>query len=1354
MYFSPLDIRRIIYPRASGLITFDRESERAAAGRRASGKKAKKPKAKTKPIVKKPEAKKPKAQTEKEFKAKFMAKATRNLGQGDGGLFAKAKKDADAAWNNQSKPKPVAPPKPKPVAPPKPKPIVPKPAPKPPVAPVQPTPTPPVAPVQPTPGPKPRPPKPGIPYMPPVQPYPQPLQPGSQPAIPEELISPGGPTPMPDPNRPRPPNPFLTRPQPAVMPETGKPGTQPITYDPMPGVVGQPMPGIGGQLPNTGQPLMPDQMPDPTAQPTVAKPAPTVTTVDDYYDAQQPTGTGPTIGTGVANTLGGIMGGGSGGQNRPITQIRMPPSLIPPKLQAFLDANKASMQGDMDQAKKDQQVVLAKYNVKPGEQPTPEISAAISKEMEALPSVKNIKAKQKQSEAELQNMPEYQTMQTERENLLKSGQDKAALQNQQLQAQLGNQTAPIRSATPDGTELDNYTQSAKPVSFDEQMAQFTDIPTDDGSRGAYYNQQNQMRQEQPGQANTNVTDMRARSPEEVQAEYQAAQQQQQQQGADVGRNLNNMTTQQQQQGQQQDATTDPVPSDREATLNTNMQKVTDIQTELNTLSNDPILSEVDEEGQPTEAAKAAQQKITAAQTRLQAANVEAQNAQAQANLPRNIAKRDLTNKAITDPASLAKQSEVAKVDVQAEQFIKKGTGQAGPADQANTTVGGPADQTAAPDQVDVTKVDPTMVTDKAKEEADKVKGATGEVSTEVEAQEGELSDEAKADGQKFDQKNIDTIEGGTRKVTAEEEVIAQGGDEEAVKTKIAQANVPDNIKAAQTKVQPEELPDAAQIKEADMAQAKAAVDEDGLDERMVAARLEAFTVDAGTLAEAAQGDVKAQDTVQGQLSSLMASFDDGTPAWAAGAMRAANSAMASRGMGGSSMAGAAIFQAAMESALPIAMQDAQTFSQMNMANLNNRQQVSLSNAAAQQGLKLQNLSNEQQAALQNSTNSFSLQSQNLSNTQQTMLANAQIKASLQGQNLSNQQQSNLVQAARYAEVSNLNLNNRQQAVLQDNSNAMSVELANLNTKQQAYLANAQLEAALQGKQIDNRQQAAIMNASKFSDANNLTFTAQEQAKVHNSELMKTIGLAELNSAQAATLQNAAATASMDMANLSNRQQAQVQNAQNFLAMDMANLSNDQQAVMFKAQAVQTALLSDQAADNAAKQFNAASQNQADQFMAGLTTDVAKFNTAQVNAAKQFDAGEINATEKFNAQMKNQRTEFNSKNALIVSQANAQWRQNIATLDQAAQNDSNMLLAKSQNAFTQSTVDQIWQRERDIMSMAWKSSESESDRIVSIITQQLANDGSLDVAKLKAQAEAGAGIGAGIFGIISALIPGL
>lgn len=621
-----------------------------------------------------------------------------------------------------------------------------------------------------------------------------------------------------------------------------------------------------------------------------------------------------------------------------------------------------------------------------------------------------------------------------------------------------------------------------------------------------------------------------------------------------------------------------------------------------------------------------------------------------------------------------------------------------------------------PDPTVTETYEATSVEDKARTEAEKVEGAEGELSdgSTFEGAEGELSEDAKADGVDFDPKRIKEYVAGKRTVDSKELADAQGLDEEGVKVKIAQAEVPDNIIAAQTKVKPEELPDAAQIKESDMAQAANVTDEGGLDAPAVAAKLEKFTVDAETLAQAAQGDVDAQSTVQGQLSSLMKDFDDGTPAWAAGAIRAANQAMLSRGMGGSTMAASAILQAAMESALPIATQDAQTFATMNMQNLNNRQQVALSNAAAQQGLALQNLNNEQQAMLQNSTNSFSLQSQNLSNVQQTTLANAQIKAALQGQNLSNQQQANIVEAARYAEVSNLNLNNKQQGILQDNANTMQIEVANLNAKQQAYVVNAQLEAALQGKQIDNKQQVAIQNAARYADANNLTFTAQEQAKINNSELMKTIGLAELSSEQAATLQNAAAVASMDMANLSNEQQAKVANAQAFLSMDMANLNNNQQAIMFKGQAMQQALLSDQASENAAKQFNASSENQTKQFMANLNTQVQQFNVAQKNATNQFNAGEENAVKKFNTEIENQRDQFNAKNQLVIAQANAEWRQGVELTNTAAQNAANAADALASNNMTQATLDQVWQRERDMLDYAFKASESAENRALQIV----------------------------------------
>jgi hypothetical protein len=164
-----------------------------------------------------------------------------------------------------------------------------------------------------------------------------------------------------------------------------------------------------------------------------------------------------------------------------------------------------------------------------------------------------------------------------------------------------------------------------------------------------------------------------------------------------------------------------------------------------------------------------------------------------------------------------------------------------------------------------------------------------------------------------------------------------------------------------------------------------------------------------------------------------------------------------------------------------------------------------------------------------------------------------------------------------------------------------------------------------------------------------------------------------------------------MANLNNRQQSAVINAQSFLSMDMKNLDNEQQTSLFKAQAMQQALFNDQSAVNASKQFNASSQNQTDQFFASMQTQV-----------QQFNAG-----------MEVQRDQFNSTNALVVAQANAQWRQNATTLNTAAQNEANMADAMAANGFTQSTMDVVWQRERDMMDYAFRMSESSTDRALSV-----------------------------------------
>jgi hypothetical protein len=374
--------------------------------------------------------------------------------------------------------------------------------------------------------------------------------------------------------------------------------------------------------------------------------------------------------------------------------------------------------------------------------------------------------------------------------------------------------------------------------------------------------------------------------------------------------------------------------------------------------------------------------------------------------------------------------------------------------------------------------------------------------------------------------------------------------------------------------------------------------------------------------QAATATPTTQATVQGQLDGLMQQFQGRQPpAWAAGAMRAATAQMAARGLGASSMAGQALVQAAMESALPIAQADANIVAQFEAQNLSNRQQ-------------------------------------------RAMLA-------------------------------------------------------------------AQQRAQFMGMEFDQAFQARVANSARIGDIANMNFTAEQQIALENSRAVNTMNLNNLSNRQAMVMAEAAALSNLDMANLNNRQQSAVQNAQNFMQMDMANLSNAQQTELFKAQQNIQALFTDQAAENAAAQFNASSENQTNQFFANLGSQVSQFNAAQSNAMAQYDASSINSIRQFNAQMQQQRDQFNAQNGLVVAQANAQWRQNIATLNTAAQNEANMDYAKTINALTSKNLDEIWQRERDIMSFAFTADQSAMDRSLQIIL----GDKELEFARQKlAQAE--------------------
>ena len=134
-------------------------------------------------------------------------------------------------------------------------------------------------------------------------------------------------------------------------------------------------------------------------------------------------------------------------------------------------------------------------------------------------------------------------------------------------------------------------------------------------------------------------------------------------------------------------------------------------------------------------------------------------------------------------------------------------------------------------------------------------------------------------------------------------------------------------------------PTTTDVKDLTAAQGTATVMNNPVQREIQAGEIVSGAADAAKAAtfteqiQAATATPSDQATVKGQLDTLMQDFEGGaTPTWAAGAMRNANAQMAARGLGASSMAGQAIIQAAMESAITYSSaQDAQTVAGFEMA---------------------------------------------------------------------------------------------------------------------------------------------------------------------------------------------------------------------------------------------------------------------------------------------------------------------------------------------------------------------------------------------------------------------------------------
>jgi hypothetical protein len=263
----------------------------------------------------------------------------------------------------------------------------------------------------------------------------------------------------------------------------------------------------------------------------------------------------------------------------------------------------------------------------------------------------------------------------------------------------------------------------------------------------------------------------------------------------------------------------------------------------------------------------------------------------------------------------------------------------------------------------------------------------------------------------------------------------------------------------------------------------------------------------GAIAQAAQGTITSDATVKGQLAGLQQEVETALasgnplPVWARGAAKATEAALANRGLSASSMAAEALAEGIMNSAVPIAAQDAATYKQMIFQNLSNNQQAVITNAQSYLKMDLSNLSNRQQTNLQNinARQNFLLSDQAAANAAFQFNASSQNQVNQFYDKLSatiSEQNSARVDAMNKfaeAETSKINALNAQNTIAVNEANAKREETVN---RFNATLANQRQQFNVQNqREIDqsnvvwrravNTANTAAVNASNQTNAQNL-----------------------------------------------------------------------------------------------------------------------------------------------------------------------------------------------------------------------------------------------------------------------------
>ena len=240
------------------------------------------------------------------------------------------------------------------------------------------------------------------------------------------------------------------------------------------------------------------------------------------------------------------------------------------------------------------------------------------------------------------------------------------------------------------------------------------------------------------------------------------------------------------------------------------------------------------------------------------------------------------------------------------------------------------------------------------------------------------------------------------------------------------------------------------------------------------------------------GDLPEEALVSNQIDSLLKGMESGEiPTWASPAVAAVEQMLAQRGLSASTVGRDNLFNAIIQSAIPIAQSNAQAIQQSvaQTRDIESREELA-------------NVQMRQQTALQNAGNVFQMDMAQFSADQQTALSNSKFLQTVSLTEASNRQQAAVQNATITAQLNLADADFYQKGQIQNAQAFLGMDMANLSNKQQATILSAQIN-----------QQSMLSNQAATNASSQFNATSENQTQQFMASLAQQI---EITNAAAAT----------------------------------------------------------------------------------------------------------------------------------------------------------------------------------------------------------------------------------------------